>query len=182
MICYLPESFEINGKTYAIRSNYADILEICAALNDPELSQQDKSAVALMIFYPEYKDIPYDDVQEALEKCEWFINGGEEKDDDRRPKLIDWEQDFPVIAPSINRVLGTEIRQPGKEIHWWTFLGAYHEIGDCLFAQIVRIREYLAKGKKLDKTDSEFYRRNKKLVDFKTKYTSEDEEVLKKWI
>ena len=67
-------------------------------------------------------------------------------------------------------------------MHWWTFLLAYYEIGDCTFAQIVRIRDLRARGKPLDKTDQDWYNRNRRLVDFKRKYTEQDEEKFSKWL
>jgi len=50
----------------------------------------------------------------------------------RKAKLADWEQDFPLIVNPVNRVLGYEVRDC-EYCHWWTFLSAYYEIGDCLF-------------------------------------------------
>ena len=35
---YLPTSVNVSGKEYNIRSDYRAILDICTALNDPELS------------------------------------------------------------------------------------------------------------------------------------------------
>ena len=67
-------------------------------------------------------------------------------------------------------------------MHWWTFLAAYREIGDCTFAIVVRIRDHKARGKALDKTDQEFYRRNRQMVDLKTKYTPQEDAVLDKWL
>ena len=61
----------------------------------------------------------------------------------------------------------------------WTLIAAYYEIGDCTFAQIVRIRDKKARGKPLDKTEQDWYRKNRNLVDLKTKYTQEDEETLR---
>ena len=66
-------------------------------------------------------------------------------------------------------------------MHWWSFLSAYNEIGDCTFAQIVRVRDHLARGKKLDKQDRERYMKNRDLVDFKNKYTDAEQEVFKAW-
>ena len=60
-------------------------------------------------------------------------------------------------------------------------MAAFMEIGDCYFAQLVRIRSLKAKGKRLDKEDQEFYRKNKSRVDIKHKYTKEEMDVLKKW-
>ena len=55
------------------------------------------------------------------------------------------------------------------------------EIGDCTFAQVIRIRDQLNKGKPLDKTDREWYRNNRHMVDIKTKYTAQEDAVLNQW-
>ena len=55
------------------------------------------------------------------------------------------------------------------------------ETGDCVFAQIIRIRSLRAKGKKLDKADQEWYRQNRHLVDIKQTYTEAKNEILKEW-
>ena len=63
---------------------------------------------------------------------------------------MDGEQDFPFIVGPVNRVLGKEIRSL-KYLHWWSFLSAYTEIGDCTFQKIVSIRSKRAKGMRLEK-------------------------------
>ena len=55
------------------------------------------------------------------------------------------------------------------------------EIGECLFSQIVHIRQMKAEGKKLDKSDAEWYRRNRKIVDLKVKYTAQETDLLALW-
>lgn len=180
----LPETVEVAGQERAIRWDYRAVLDILTALDDPELTERQKQRAALFIFYPQFAEFPhdYETTKEALEKCFWFLNGGEDEDKQKHRRLMDWQQDFHVIAPAVNRVLGEEIRKPGNQVHWWTFLGAFYEVGDCLFAQVVRVRDRKASGKKLDSTDREFYRRNKSLVDFRRKYTETDNEALKGWI
>ena len=64
--------------------------------------------------------------------------------------MMDWEQDSAVIIPAVNKVLGKEIRSM-PYCHWWTFLGAYMEIGDGVYQQILQIRQKKLKGKKLEK-------------------------------
>lgn len=78
----------------------------------------------------------------------WFINGGEYEDqmEKKPPRLMDWEQDFQYIIAPVNHVIGREIRADAY-LHWWTFLSAYMEIGECTFAQIVRIRDAKSRGK-----------------------------------
>lgn len=182
MMYSLPTSVTVNGTEYAIRSDYRPILDILDAIADPELNDEDKAEVMLRIFYPDVDDIPTSDLSEAVDKCIWFINCGEDKQQDRRgPKLMDWGQDFSLIAAPINRVLGKEVRAV-EYLHFWTFIGAYQEIGDCTFAQVVNIRRKKAKGQKLDKSEQAFYRANRQMVDFKRKYTAAEDAVISKWI
>lgn len=178
----LPESVTVAGEEYAIRSDFRAMLDICAALSDPELEEQERGEVVLRIFYPELEKIPYTAYREAIAKCFWFLNGGtEERKNSPGPKLVDWEKDFPYIVSPINRVTGTEIRAL-PHLHWWTFLAAYYEIGDCLFAQIVRIRRLKAAGKLKDPQDKEWYRKNRDLVDMQTAYTEEEKAILSGWM
>lgn len=126
--------------------------------------------------------MPVEDWQEAAKQCIWFINCGENERRQRpAPRLMDWSQDFRYIAAPINRVLGKEIREM-EYLHWWTFISAYYEIGDCLFAQIVRIRSMKAKGKPLDKADQAWYQDNREMVDLKTSFTEAEDAVVNAWL
>ena len=181
MIYDLPKRLEVCGREYEIRSDFREILDIIGILNDEELENGERAFVTLLFFYPEFKEMPTEHYQEAIEQCFWFINGGKQEADDKpAPRLMDWEQDFPFIIAPVNRVIGHEIRADAY-LHWWTFLSAYMEIGECTFAQIVHIREARNRGKPLDASDKEWYRRNKDIVDLKTRYTDAEEDLLKKW-
>ncbi len=182
MMYDLPKSVEICGDEYKIRSDYRAVLDICIALSDPDLDENEKAYTILDIFYPDFENMPRDYYDEAIKQCFWFINCGDENQNQNQktPKLVDWEQDFKLIVAPINRVMCAEVREKDYW-HWWSFISAYYEIGECLFAQVVRIREKLAKGKKLDKSDSEFYRKNRAMVDIKTTYTTQEEQLLKEW-
>ena len=181
MMYDLPTSVEVCGKRYAIRSDYRAILDICTALYDEELSENERAFTALHIFYPEIDGMPEEDYREALNQCFLFIDCGSREQRRPSPRLMDWEQDFQYIVAPVNRVIGKEIRAE-EYLHWWTFVSAYYEIGDCTFAQIVRIRDRLQRGKPLDKQDREWYNKNRQIVDLKNKYTSAEEELLKQWI
>lgn len=187
MIYALPKSVVIGGRDFPIRYDYRVILDIFEAMNDPELTDQERALAVLQMFYVDFDAV--EDYEAAIRECFWFINGGKYEDSSKKkPRLVAWEQDFPYIAAPINRVLGYEIRAVEYDpetntggLHWWTFLSAYMEIGDCLFAQVVGIRSKKARGKKLDASDQEFYRRNRDLVDIKARYTEAEEELLKQW-
>ena len=51
----------------------------------------------------------------------------------------------------------------------------FGEIGEGLYSQVMNIRSKMAKGKKLDKTDKEFYNDHKELIDLKRKLTLEEQ-------
>lgn len=177
----LPEAADVCGDSYRIRTDYRCILDILAALSDPELKNREKAEAALTIFYPDLEEMPQAHYEDALKECFRFIScGSEEAPAGRAPKLVDWEQDYPLLIAPINRVMGHEVRAV-EYMHWWTFLAAYYEIGDCTFAQVVRIRDKLARGHLTDKADREWYRRNRILVDFKHSYTTAEQDVLKEW-
>lgn len=177
-----PTSLNVGGIDYEIRTDYRAVLDVLTALNDPDLTDTDdtmtaymQSQVIMQIMFPNYEEIPQEHIQEALDKVIEFIDMGV-SDDRKKPKTMDWEQDAPILIPAINKVLNCEIRAQ-KYIHWWTFLGAYMEIGESLFSSIVNIRQKLAKpGKKLEKWEQEFYKENKSLIDFHSKTERSEEE------
>ena len=85
-----------------------------------------------------------------------------------------------MVAP-INHILGAECRAM-PELHWHTFLAAYLEIPpDSVFARVLRIREKLRTGKKLEKYERAWYRRNLDMVNLKPKYFTTEEEILAEW-
>ena len=175
----LPTYFDINGTRYEIRSDFRPALDIIEAMNDAELSPQEKVFVCLGIFYKDIENMKREDVEEAAKNMMYFISGGAEASKKRAAKIMDWQQDFPLIVGAINRVLGKEVRAE-PYLHWWTFLAAYKEIGECTFTTVCRIRNKRNKGKKLEKDEQEFYYANRDLVEFKTQYTESEKEFLRK--
>lgn len=187
----LPTSLNVGGRNYKIRTDYRVILDILTAMNDPDIfepgmteeeKQLERALTMLQIFYIDFDTMPSSDWQEASEKACEFIDCGIKDDGKQKPRLIDWEQDAPVIVPAVNKVRGKDVRSV-KYMHWWTFFGYYMEIGECTLATIVSIRDKKRRGKKLEKWEQEFYRNNKKLVDLKTKKierSEEEKEALRK--
>lgn len=179
-----PTSLNIGGAEYALNTDYRAILDVFTALNDPELTDSDDRATAYMqskvileIIFPE-SIIPYEHTQEALDKVSEFINMGI-SDERKKPKLMDWDKDAHIIIPAVNKVLNCEIRAL-EYMHWWTFLGAYMEIGESLFANVIHIRQKKAKNQKLEKWEQEFYNANKSLIDLEQeeKWSEEEKNAL----
>lgn len=184
MIGLLPKTVEFNDHEWNIRSDYRDILLIFQAYNDPELNDYEKTVITLQVFYKEWEEIPDNMYEEALNKAAWFMDGGEDISDNRKQgkKVVDWEQDEKIIFSAINKVAGKEVRNL-EYMHWWTFLGYFNEIGDGLLSTVINIRSKKNSGKKLEKYEQEFYRKNKELINIKNKISNSDkkdlDEVLK---
>lgn len=171
----LPRSLIINGREEPIRWEYTVILDIIATMNDPELEKEEKAYGSMWIFYENFEDFKKEDYDPAYEALYDFINNGASEDKASQVKTVDFEQDYPLLIPAINRVAVMEIRNH-DDIHWWTFLSWFMEIGECTYSTVLSIRSKRKKGKKLEKWEEEFYAANKDLVDIKRRLTEAEKE------
>ena len=166
----LPAEASFGGKSYPIRPDFRDILEIFRQLNDASQPEFVRWKIALALFYED--PIPPEHTQEALTFLADFLSYGSHSPSGA-PKLLDWEQDAQVILADVNKVAGTEIRAL-PFLHWWTFLSWFHAIGEGQLSTVVAIRSKLAKGKKLESWEREFYGENRNLVDFQKRYSQQE--------
>lgn len=167
----LPKEAVIGGKTYAVHTDYREILEIFSCLQDEELPEFLRWQIALKLFYE--GEIPDEDFGEAAEYFRWFILCGEPEQQEPGPQLLDWEKDAQVIVADVNKVAGREIREL-PYLHWWTFYGLFQSIGEGNLSMLVGIREKLHRGKKLEDHEKEYYRRNRERVKLRKKYSASE--------
>lgn len=176
----LPTSISVNNTEYAIRTDYRAVMDLLTAFSDKEMlgeSEEETNIIrALLVLNILFIDeVKPEDQNEAIKKAIEFIDMGIESSRDvKKPTLMDWEQDAPLIIPAINKVLGHEIRAD-KYMHWWTFLSAYMEIGECSFTHIINIRDKKAKGKKLEKWELEYIQEHKDIVLLREKFTEKEQ-------
>lgn len=165
----LPISISIQGVEYSIRNqgDYRMVLDCLVALQDIELEERERIITSLIIFYDtlnldnifEVFDTQ-DKMQDAIKGMYNFFNCGQKNLGNKSPyKLIDWEQDSQLIAAAVNTVANTEIRSI-PYLHWWTFMGYYISVGESVLSSVVSIRGKLVEGKKLEKHETEFRRKN----------------------
>lgn len=167
----LPVTAQLGGRTYTIHADYRDILDIFSWFSDPDLPEYLRWRIALALFYEE--EIPTEQTQAAMEFLTQFLRCGDPEEPKPGPKLLDWEQDAPVIIAEVNKVAGQEIRAL-PFVHWWTFMAWFHAIGEGQLSTLVSIRDKLSRGKKLEKWEEEFYRQNKSRVTLRKRYTAEE--------
>lgn len=170
----LPVTVQICDREFAIRSDFRAVLDALAALNDTSMTEQERIEASLRIFYPNHKQLP--DLAAAFSAAMVFVNLGKEtpRNQTKKPQLVHWDKDEEILAPAIDKVLGYSCRQC-KYLHWWEFIGAYYNIGDSLFAQVVNIRNKRAKGKRLEKHEQAFARDNAELIGSAVQITAEEE-------
>lgn len=171
----LPTCLCVGGEYWKIRTDYRAILDCLKYFSDPEYELDEQWEICLDILYEDYEHMPYRLREEAAKKAIEFIDMGIKDDGKQKVRLMDWEKDAPILSTPISKIIGHDIRIPGH-LHWWTFLGAYMDIGESLFSQILNIRLKKSKGKKLEKWEQEFYKENKSLIDLDAKLPKRSQE------
>lgn len=172
----LPTSLSVGGKECPIRTSWTAALDIINALADTGWTPAQKAEIILTILYT--VPIPRQHAEEAIRRAYWYLDGGQEQNGKNAPTLMDWQKDWPLIVAPINRVVGHDVRIDDG-LHWWTFLAAYMEIGgDCTLAQIVSIRDKLARGEKLEDYEKKFASRNADLLSLPNRFTQADKDSL----
>ena len=182
----LPYSVEIDGKTFKIREkcDYRVAMDAIKILQDNELNENDKLNVLMYVFYEspiawKYRKKAMDALYEIVAKKDNYANDNYQDNENAKPKTSDFEYDFDMIVPPINKVLGYDIRNPDINTHWWTFLAALEMIdGECLYARVLNIRRKRAMGKTLEKSEKEFFAKNRNRVILPQTLTEEDKEFL----
>ena len=137
----LPVHAVIGGICYPLHADYRDVLEILVDVYGDRFEYEG--------------EIPEKDQQEATAYLAWFVRGGTEEETQPGAKLLDWEQDAPLIAADINKAAGQEIRAMAF-LHWWTFLAWFHGIGQGQLSAVVTILDKLHRGKKLESWEKEY--------------------------
>lgn len=181
----LPTSIELSTGTFNIRNkgDFRVILDCFSALNDIELTKQERLIATLIIFFEDIEDVQdinkLGSLEEASKQMELFFNCGQEKIGiDTNYKLLDWEKDSNLISSAINNVSNIEIRSV-PYLHWWTFMGYYMAIGECPLSNIIHIRYKIVTGQKLEKYENKFRAENPQY--FTDDYKTTEAKELENW-
>lgn len=163
----IPQSININGQEFPIRNkgDFRMVLDCLVALEDTELTKQERIVTSLIIFYDGMNSVEdlhkLGDLEKATLEMFKFFNCGQTESPGASVnyKLIDWERDSQLVSSAVNKVAGKEIRLENY-VHWWTFMGYYLAVGESPLSMVVNIRNKIIKGKKLEKYETEFRRSN----------------------
>lgn len=176
-ILKLPSSFFLQGREYAFNADWRPCVNIMRMFERNDLTDSEKIECMVEIFYKD--EIPYRLVPEAAQKAVWFLNLGNETTDKKGSsvgRLFSWEQDLKFIISAVDKSAGFSIRS--KEFyHFWEFMSAFFESGECVFNTIVHQRKLKKTGKQT-KADREWWAENKDIAELKVELTADEQEVL----
>lgn len=158
-----PTSVEIDGREYALNTDYRVGLKCILAWEDQELTAREKTLVMLRLLY---KEIP-PDTQKACELAVYFLNCGEEKEgesDFPARRVYSFAKDAKYIYSAIRQTHGIDL-ETVKYLHWWKFCYFFLDLDpDCMFQQMLHLRQQKQQGK-LTKEERAVYYRLRDILD-----------------
>ena len=177
-ILTLPSSLSVQGQEYAINADWRPCVNIMRMFERTDLSDTEKILCMVGILYKD--EIPDSLVTEAAEQAVWFLNLGEVADGKKNAlslgRLFSWEQDLKFIISAVDKSAGFSIRSR-EFYHFWEFVSAFFETGECVFNTIVHQRKLKKTGKQ-SKADKEWWAENRDIAELKVELTSDEQEIL----
>ncbi len=135
-----PEDY--NG--YPIDSDFQTGIQMSQCLEDGELSEYERIAVACKLLF---KVMP-DNISECIEGITWFLNGwatDNHKKSENKEQVIDFEQDQWRIYSAFKSQYGIDLNT--DRLHWFSFMGLLSNLEECAFTRVIGIRQQKITGK-----------------------------------
>ena len=131
---------EINGKVYDIDTNYKTALACFKAINDNELKDLERTIAVVTLLLG--KDVPIEDMKEAIEKCGVYLRCGKKHNVSNREVDVDYFQDESAIRTSIRQCYHINLNTE-QDIHWWEYNELIEGLTEeTLLSKIREIRNY----------------------------------------
>lgn len=141
-----PETVTITDTEFQLNTDFRACLKIIMAFEDNELTPQEKQLVLLGNLY----SVVPNDLTAALDRANWFLNGGKEDTPDENPtnpvRVYSFAKDGNFIYAAFRQTHGIDLST--AKLHWWTFLALFMDLGqDTTFCQLTALRKRLKTGK-----------------------------------
>lgn len=151
----LPEDYE----GYLIRTDYRVGIQISQALEDEDLTLQERLAVAFSLLYG--NGVP--PTETAYQGLKWFLNGGNplEQEDEQESaeegevgiRFFSFDYDAARLYSGFRRMYDIDLDK--IPMHWFRFLALLGDLGECAFTQVAHYRT--ADVSKMDKETRRTY-------------------------
>lgn len=134
-----PTKIKVNGRTYNIDTNYRTALACYRAINDNEIKDIERGLAVVTLLLG--KDVPLEDINEALNKCAIYLRCGKEQNIDVDDIDMDYFQDERAIKTSIRQCYHENPNE--KDYHWWEYNELIEGLTEeTLLSKIREIRNY----------------------------------------
>lgn len=167
-ILYLPKTLSVGGVERGINSDWRACFTILQLLERPDLLYHEQLQVIVGILFDDEIEPEYH--YEAVERAFWFLDGGDSPKSDGHnavsgDRVYSWVQDAKYIIAAVDRVLGRSCRAISY-LHWWDFLSAFMEVGECTFTTLVHQRKLRKTGKQSD-VDRQWWSENRDIAELR---------------
>lgn len=141
-----PESVTIDTTEYPINTDFRGCIKIIMAFEDNELTPQEKQLILLANLY----SVVPNNLQAALDRANWFLNGGKEQSNSNEAnevhRVYSFSKDANFIYAAFRQTHGIDLTT--AQLHWWTFLALFMDLGqDTTFCQLTALRKRIKTGK-----------------------------------
>ena len=158
-----PSVAVIDGKEYALNTDFRVCLKIMIALEDNELTPIEKQIVVLELLYAERPQ----NVKRAIELAMLFLNYGEEITEENASnseRVYSFEKDSKYIVTAFQQTYSIDLDKVDY-MHWWKFSYLFLDLKeDCFFTRLIDLRNRKNKGK-LTKEEKEYCYKIKDIID-----------------
>ena len=136
----LPD--EWNG--YKIDTDFQTGIQISQCMTDEEFSVGDRFYIASELLFPEDHPTDYKELTDAIS---WFLNGWREKIEPKSGKTSK-KKEIPTMDFNVDqwRIYAAFLAQyrinlNTEQLHFWVFMGLLANLEECVFTNVVKIRE-----------------------------------------
>lgn len=173
---------EYNG--FSIDSDFQTGIQMFQALNDSELSKQERIGTALSLLFLDSDEngnpLPRPDIQTAVDGLMWFLTGWQtdrhsEKD---QKKVTDYDIDQWRIYSAFRNQY--KINLNTEKLHFWEFMGLLSTLDECAYTRVIGIRQQKI-SPKMSTEEKKALREAKKIYSLdilEEEITTEDQEAI----
>lgn len=166
----MPDTYQ----GYLIRTDYRIGIQISQALEDEDLSPQERLAVSVDLLFG--AGVPPEEM--AIGGVQWFMLAGKEPETGHRDpdgvQYFSFDYDDARIYSAFRRAYGIDLDR--VTMHWFRFLALLGDLGECAFTQIVGVRS--ADLSKLDKETKKAYLKLRRKYALPQKESEESREFM----
>ena len=168
----LPTEYE----GYLIRTSYRIGIQICLCLEDPDYTEQEKTAICLNLLYG--NGMP--DPETAIKGLSWFLSCGKEekKQVGKNKTLFYFDFDAGRLYSSFKQTYGIDLHK--IDMHWFEFIELMGSLDEhSAFENAIQIRDYDMSDLK-GKARANMQRMKQNLTP-EVKYSAEEQEAIDKF-